>query len=97
MHCQVFLEVSALKIRAVKKDPCTMLAGSEMSSCVCVCRAINSQRFIEFTREDLQKREEKHERALKALEPQRKLLSKEDADKFFDRLINDGEKRKQNR
>ena len=58
---------------------------------------MNSQRFIDFTREDLQRREEKHERALKALEPQRKLLSKEDADKFFDRLINDAAKRNQSR
>ena len=64
---------------------------------MCADRAINSQRFIEFTREDLQRREEKHAKALKALEPQRKLLSKEDADKFFDRLINDAEKRKQSR
>ena len=60
-------------------------------------RAINSQRFLEFTKEDLKKREEKHEQAMKALEPHRKLLSKQDADKFFDRLMNDTEKRKTNR
>lgn len=60
-------------------------------------RAINSQRFLEFTREDLRKREEKHEQAMKALEPHRKQLSKQDADKFFDRLMDDTEKRKKNR
>lgn len=60
-------------------------------------RAINSQRFLEFTKEDLRKREEKHEQAIKALQPQRKQLSRQDADKFFDRLMNDTEKRKQNR
>ena len=60
-------------------------------------RAINSQRFLEFTREDLRKREEKHQQALKALEPHRKQLTKQDADKFFDRLMDDTEKRKKNR
>jgi len=52
---------------------------------------------LEFTREDLRKREEKHEQAMKALEPHRKQLSKQDADKFFDRLMDDNEKRKKNR
>ena len=53
---------------------------SQRSTLSC-CRAINSQRFLEFTKEDLKKREEKHEQA----------------DKFFDRLMNDTEKRKTNR
>lgn len=60
-------------------------------------RAINSQRFLEFTREDLRKREEKHELAMKALEPHRKQLTRQDADKFFDRLMDDNDKRKKNR
>lgn len=62
-----------------------------------MCRAINSQRFLEFTREDMRKREEKHEQAMKALEPHHKMLSKGDADKFFDRLMDDTEKRKKSR
>lgn len=61
------------------------------------CRAINSQRFLEFTKEDLRKREEKHEQAIKALQPRRKQLKKEDADKFYDRLMDDIVKRNINR
>ena len=60
-------------------------------------RPINSQRFLEFTKQDLRKREEKHEQAIKALQPHHKQLSKQAADKFFDRLMDDTEKRNKNR
>ena len=67
------------------------------SAALAWCRAINSQRFLEFTKEDLRKREEKHEKAIKALQPRRKQLKKEDADKFYDRLMDDIVKRNINR
>ena len=60
------------------------------------CRLINTQRFIEFTRDDLQRRQKKYEDALAALEPKRKQLSPEDADKFFERLMEDTMRRKRN-
>ncbi len=59
-------------------------------------RLINTQRFIQFTRDDLQRRQKKYEDALAALEPKRKQLSREDADKFFERLMEDTMRRKRN-
>ncbi|KAL0033067.1 hypothetical protein WJX79_000895 [Trebouxia sp. C0005] len=85
-------------LAACRKDELDKLEKWQgVPRCVAMYRAINSQRFLEFTREDLRKREEKHEQAMKALEPHRKQLSKQDADKFFDRLMDDTEKRKKNR
>ncbi|KAL0054463.1 hypothetical protein WJX82_009210 [Trebouxia sp. C0006] len=85
-------------LAACRKDELEKLEKWQgVPRCVAMYRAINSQRFLEFTREDLRKREEKHEQAMKALEPHRKQLSKQDADKFFDRLMDDNEKRKKNR
>ncbi len=66
---------------------------SMSNGCLILCRTLTSRRFINFTREDLEKRRTKYEEAMRALQPQHKQLSKAQIDAFFERLIVDSEAR----
>lgn len=54
-------------------------------------------RFLRDVEEHKRRRAQKSKAALQALRPQRKMLSQEDAEAFFDRLLADGERRKATR
>ncbi|KAK9868654.1 hypothetical protein WJX84_003868 [Apatococcus fuscideae] len=72
-------------------DRLISLKGSK--KCIAMQRTLTSRRFINFTREDLEKRRVKYEEAMRALQPQHKQLSKAQIDAFFERLIVDSESR----
>lgn len=63
-----------------------------------VCfRTLRSQQFVRSTELDKRKREEKAQAALQALEPKHKHLSAAEADAFFNRLLEESERRARNR
>ena len=71
----------------------TILTNEALTPKDSACRTLTSRRFINFTREDLEKRRVKYEEAMRALQPQHKQLSKAQIDAFFERLIVDSESR----
>lgn len=58
-----------------------------------VFRTIRTNKFLEFTAHDLVARDRKIQEKYDSLLPERKIITKEEADKFFERLIEDGNRR----
>ena len=52
-------------------------------------RAIRTQTFLKFTEEDLMSRDKKAKETYESLRPQRHVITKEQADNFFNRLLED--------
>ena len=64
----------------------------------CAHRALRAQRFVRWTEADLRAREDKAAAALAALPtPVRVQLSAAQADSFYERLVEDSERRTRNR
>ncbi|KAK9818177.1 hypothetical protein WJX72_008293 [[Myrmecia] bisecta] len=79
-----------------RKDELDKLTASQgYKRCLAMYRALQTQRFIDFTSKDLREREAKMASALAALAPRRKLLSQGEADAFLNRLLNDTDRRRQ--
>lgn len=58
-----------------------------------VYRMIRTNKFLEFTAEDLAERNRKAQETYDALQPEKKVISKEAANNFFQRLMEDGIRR----
>eukprot|EP00210_Caulerpa_lentillifera_P002916 g2784.t1 len=62
---------------------------------VILYRFLRSQKFLNFVSKDIDKREEKRRSYWQSSIPEKKVLSKEQVEGFFDRLIEDGIKRRE--
>eukprot|EP00884_Botryococcus_braunii_P002122 jgi/Botrbrau1/11910/Bobra.0171s0020.1 len=62
-----------------------------------VYRALSTQRFVEFTKEDLRKREAKAEAALAKMQTPPRFISRSQQEGFFARLLADTERRMKSR
>ena len=56
-------------------------------------RALRSRKFLSFVEKDIDRREQKRREYWKSCTPPKKVLSKEQTEGFFDRLVEDGAKR----
>lgn len=56
-------------------------------------RMIRTQRFIDFTEKKVREKDEKMRETYEAMKPKRRILSKEQADAFYERLTEDAAKR----
>lgn len=61
------------------------------------CRALVKQRFLHDLEVDKANRSRKAQEALRALQPQRKKLTAEEAHAFFERLLVDAARRQMSR
>lgn len=92
------LEQTIALLAKCKTDDLTKLSSLQgQQKAVSIYRAIRTVRFMEFTEQDLRQREDKLLKAWKELDPKAncKRVSKEEMDAFYNRLLEDTERRKQ--
>ena len=57
-------------------------------------RTIRTQQFLKFSKEDIQLRKTKMEQAFAALQPPNKVVSRQQLEAFYERLVSDAQQRK---
>ncbi|GMH39038.1 hypothetical protein BSKO_06936 [Bryopsis sp. KO-2023] len=82
---------------ALADDICKLQSLKGVKKQVAVYRKIRTLKFLEFTAEDLMERNRKTDEMYAALAPERKVITKEQADNFFQRLMEDGIRRREKR
>ncbi|GAX78078.1 hypothetical protein CEUSTIGMA_g5520.t1 [Chlamydomonas eustigma] len=71
-----------------------LAATSGPAKSLAVYRGIRTQKFLEFTEQKAQEREESIRQTYNSLIPKKRIISKEQQDGFFERLLDDSSKRR---